>query len=259
MIRVIPKFIGSLVAGTALVACATAESTPVTDITKPMPPSANAVSSYILLDRTGSMNSIWDEALTSVNAYAKAVGETEEGEADNLETTVTLAAFDHQDGFQFDILRSGVDPENWEIVTDAEVSPRGMTPLFDAINRTITLAEADNPEKAVIVIMTDGQENSSSEVTKEGAKAALDRAEKRGWEVVFLGAEFAMFDDADAVGVAQDKQMAVSAGSLTATQERLAKKARSYGKGEEADIIFDAEDRAIAEEEDVKERKGSNR
>ncbi|MEL6725848.1 MAG: VWA domain-containing protein, partial [Pseudomonadota bacterium] len=91
------------------------------------------------------------------------------------------------------------------------------------------------------------------------AKAALDRAEARGWEVVFLGAEFASFGDADAVGVSASKQMAVSAGSLSATQERLARKARDYGKGEEAEIVFDAEDRAVAEEEDVKERKGPNR
>lgn len=233
--------------------------------TKPTPetiadvPTMNAVSSYILLDRTGSMSDIWDEALGSVNAYAAAVGKVEDGEADDLETTVTLAVFDHQEGFQFDVLRKDVTPETWANVTNDEVSPRGMTPLFDAINRTITMAEADNPEKAVIVIMTDGQENSSREVTYQGAKAALDRAEARGWEVVFLGAEFANFGDADAVGVDRSKQMAVSSGSLAITQERLAKKARDYGKGEEAEIIFDEEDRAIAEEEDVKERKGPNR
>jgi len=233
--------------------------------TKPTPepivdtPIMNAVSSYILLDRTGSMSDIWDEALGSVNAYADAIGKVEDGEADDLETSVTLAVFDHQEGFQFDVLRKDVQPDAWTEVTNDEVSPRGMTPLFDAINRTITMAEADNPEKAVIVIMTDGHENSSREVTRQGAKAALDRAEARGWEVVFLGAEFASFGDADAVGVSANKQMAVSAGSLTATQERLARKARDYGKGEEAEIIFDAEDRAVAEEEDVKERKGSNR
>lgn len=233
--------------------------------TKPTPemiadtPTMNAVSSYILLDRTGSMSDIWDEALGSVNAYAAAVGKVEDGEADDLETTVTLAVFDHQEGFQYDVLRKDVTPEAWSNVTNDEVSPRGMTPLFDAINRTITMAEADNPEKAVIVIMTDGQENSSREVTYQGAKAALDRAEQRGWEVVFLGAEFANFGDADAVGVDRSKQMAVSSGSLAVTQERLAKKARDYGKGEEAEIVFDAEDRAIAEEEDVKERKGPNR
>ena len=194
-----------------------------------------------------------------MNAYAAAVGKVEEGEADDLETSVTLAVFDHQQGFQFDVLRKEIQPDAWANVTSDEVSPRGMTPLFDAINRTITMAEADNPEKAVIVIMTDGHENSSREVTREGAKAALDRAEARGWEVVFLGAEFASFGDADAVGVSASKQMAVSAGSLSATQERLARKARDYGKGEEAEIVFDAEDRAVAEEEYVKERKGPNR
>ena len=233
--------------------------------TKPSPepidkrPIMNAVSSYILLDRTGSMSDIWDEALGSVNAYAAAVGKVEEGEADDLETSVTLAVFDHQEGFQFDVLRKEIQPDAWDNVTNDEVSPRGMTPLFDAINRTITMAEADNPEKAVIVIMTDGYENSSREVTREGAKAALDRAEARGWEVVFLGAEFASFGDADAVGVSSNKQMAVSAGTLSVTQERLAKKARDYGKGVSEEIEFDAEDRAVAEEEDVKDRKGSNR
>ena len=105
--------------------------------------------------------------------------------------------------------------------------------------------------------MTDGMENSSREVTYAGAKAALDRAEARGWEVVFLGAEFSNFADADAVGVDRSKQMAVSSGTLAITQERLAKKARDYGKGEEAEIIFDEEDRAIAEEEAVKDRNGN--
>ncbi|MEO0607995.1 MAG: vWA domain-containing protein [Pseudomonadota bacterium] len=250
--------IAGLVASVALALGANAKTEPTL---QPIgdTPIMNAVSSYILLDRTGSMSDIWDEALGSVNAYAEAVGKVEDGEADDLETTVTLAAFDYQEGFQFDVLRKDVTPDAWATVTNDDVSPRGMTPLFDAINRTITLAEADNPEKAVIVIMTDGHENSSREVTRAGAKAALDRAEARGWEVVFLGAEFASFGDADAVGVDRSKQMAVSSGSLAITQERLAKKARDYGKGDAAEIEFDAEDRAIAEEEAVKDRSGSNR
>ena len=222
-----------------------------------VPEEPDFVHSYILLDRTGSMSDIWREALTSVNAYAAAVGEAEEGETDDLETAVTLAVFDYQETFQYDVLREGVSPDEWDQVTNDEVSPRGMTPLFDAINRTITLAEADNPEKAVIVIMTDGLENSSKEVTRDGAKAAMDRAKARGWEVVFLGAEFSSFGDADGVGIARSKQMAIGEGTMAATQERLAKKARQYGKGEADEIIFDEEDRAIAEEEAVKERTGN--
>ena len=75
-------------------------------------PEDTSVHSYILLDRTGSMSGIWDEALTSVNAYAKSVGEEEAGEAD-LDTKVSLAVFDAQDGLQFDVLRRGVAAEQW--------------------------------------------------------------------------------------------------------------------------------------------------
>lgn len=217
-----------------------------------------AVHSYILLDRTGSMSNIWDEALTSVNAYAASVGEADEGEVEgaDIETDVTLAIFDYQDGMQFDVLRKNVKAENWTDVTNDEANPRGMTPLFDAIGRMVSVAEADQPEKAVIVIMTDGLENSSHELTKEGAKAALARAEAKGWEVVFLGAEFARFDDAEAVGVSAAKSMAVGQGSMQDSMSALAKKSRAYGKGEEAEIIFNDEDRAIADEEGVKQRQG---
>jgi len=229
----------------------------------PAEPASNSVSkeetamhSYILLDRTGSMSSIWDEALSSVNAYARSVAEEEDGGPDTLETAVTVAVFDSHDGLQFDVLRKGVDADAWTPVTSAEASPRGMTPLFDAIGRMVAVAEADAPEKAVIVIMTDGHENASREMTKDGARAALDRARAKGWEVVFLGAEFARFDDAGAVGVSASKSMALREGRLSGYMARMGKKTRAYGKGEAAEVVFDEEDRAAAGEADVIRRKG---
>ncbi len=228
---------------------------------KPAPdptPTAGSVHSYILLDRTGSMSDIWDEALGSVNAYAASVGEADEGEIEgaDIKTAVTLAVFDYQESLQFDVLRKDVTSETWIDVTNDEASPRGMTPLFDAIGRIVSLAEADKPEKAVIVIMTDGHENSSREITRDGAKAALDRAKANGWEVVFLGAEFANFGDADAVGMSASKTMAVGQGRMQDSMSALAKKSRAYGKGEEAEIVFDDADRAAADEEGVKDRTG---
>jgi len=95
--------------------------------------------SYILLDRTGSMSSIWDEALTSVNTYAKDVSTAEKGETDDLETSVTLAVFDAQQGLQFDVLRNNIAKGQWADVTNDEASPRGMTPLFDAIGQIVSL------------------------------------------------------------------------------------------------------------------------
>ncbi|MAP93320.1 MAG: hypothetical protein CMK07_00060, partial [Ponticaulis sp.] len=159
---------------------------------------------------------------------------------------------------QFDTLRRNVTGEDWKAVSSAEVTPRGMTPLFDAIGRVVALAETDAPEKAVIVIMTDGKENSSREFSRGNVRQALDRIEKKGWEVVFLGAEFASFGDADAAGVDRSKQMAVSAGKLEETMDNLAKKNRAYAQDRAESVEFDVVDREIAEEEDVKQRKGTD-
>lgn len=226
------------------------------DIHKPELKGDLDMHAYILLDRTGSMQSIWDEALTSVNSYASALGTKEEDEQGDLDAEITFAVFDAQDGLQFDILRRDHKAKEWRDVTNDEASPRGMTPLFDAIGRIVSMAETDKPDKAVLVIMTDGHENASREVTKDGVKAALDRARAKGWEVVFLGAEFASFDDAESLGNSSSRNMAISKDSLNQSLYKLGKKSRSYLKGEQETVEFDEEDRAEAGEEDVKQRKG---
>jgi hypothetical protein len=206
---------------------------------------------YVLLDRSGSMQSLWVEALSSVNAFAKELANKKDGPA--VDSHITLAVFDGQEGLQFDVLRRKQAALHWENVTDRDATPRGMTPLLDSMVRIIALAEGDNPDKAVIVVMTDGQENASREATREGVKAALDRVKAKGWEVVFLGANFDNIGDANSVGVGGDKQMAMAAGSMGVSLQRLAKKARFYA-AESAPIDFDAEDRAAAKETNVKNK-----
>jgi hypothetical protein len=205
---------------------------------------------YLLLDRTGSMRSMWDEALGAVNGY---VEEFAKGSGPN--DAVTLAVFDALDGLQFDLLRRSTHPLNWKKVSDDEASPRGQTPLYDAIARIVALAEKDAPDKAVIAIMTDGQENASREVTRENAKAALDAAQKKDWQVIFLGADFGRFDDAVGVGVRGSKSMAMARGNYAGSMKGLAQKSRAYAL-HGGDIEFDAKDRADAGEAAVKKRDG---
>lgn len=219
------------------------------------PETEGAIHSYILLDRTGSMESMWTEALSSVNAYAAGLASLEGGPA--VDADVTLAVFDAQDGLQFDVIRDNVDAADWRNVSDEDATPRGTTPLYDAIGRIVSVAETDRPEKAVLVIMTDGMENASRELTREGAKAALDRARKKGWEVVFLGAEFSNFDDAEGVGQTSSRNMAVAKEQLSQSMDRLAQKSKAYANGEEATIEWNEEDRALAQEEQVKQRNGN--
>jgi hypothetical protein len=209
---------------------------------------------YILLDRSGSMQSLWVEALSSVNAFAKELANKTDGPS--VDSHVTLAVFDSQESLQFDTLRRKQPALHWEAVTDKDASPRGMTPLLDAMVRIISLAEGDSPDKAVIVVMTDGQENASREVTREGVKAALDRVKTKGWEVVFLGANFDNIADASSVGVGGGKQMAMSVGTMNESMSRLARKSRAYAQSAPgaAPIEFDVEDRIAAKEANVKNK-----
>ena len=206
---------------------------------------------YILLDRSGSMQSLWVEALSSVNSFAKELANKRDSPADN--SHITLAVFDSQQGLQFDVLRRKQPALHWETVTDKEASPRGMTPLLDAMVRIISLAESDNPDKAVIVVMTDGEENASQEVKREGVKVALDRAKAKGWEVVFLGANFDNISDASSVGVQGGQQMAMSAGTMDKSLASLARKSRFYA-AESAPIEFNEEDRKVAKEANIKNK-----
>jgi uncharacterized protein with von Willebrand factor type A (vWA) domain len=206
---------------------------------------------YILLDRSGSMQGLWVEALSSVNAYAKELANKTDGDA--VDSHVTLAVFDSQEALQFDVLRKKQPALHWEQVTDKDATPRGMTPLLDAIGRIVALAETDNPDKAVIVVMTDGAENASRELTRDGVKAALDRVKKRGWDVVFLGANFDNIADATSVGVGAGQQIAYAPGTMTASMARMAKKSRAYfARGEQH--VFEEADREVAQESKVKNK-----
>lgn len=207
---------------------------------------------YILLDRSGSMQSLWTEALSSVNAYAKELDNKTEGDA--VDAKVTFAVFDEQAGLQFDVLRKAVPALHWENITDRETTPRGMTPLLDAIGRLVALAETDNPDRAIIVVMTDGMENASKEVTRDGAKAALDRVKQKGWEVVFLGANFDNIDDATSVGIGAASQLSMASGHLNQSMRMAAKKSRGYF-ARQAKMEFDEADRAEANEQAVKQPK----
>jgi Mg-chelatase subunit ChlD len=196
---------------------------------------------YMLLDRSSSMNDRWEEALGSINAYV------EELAKDGKPAQVTLATFDHMGELLFEVVRDKIDVRRWVNVTNADATPRGGTPLFDAFGRIVALAEDANEGKTAIVVMTDGEENSSREMNRQQAEACRERCKKREWPVVFLGAEFQdVTAQAAAVGVGHSNQINVAKGFYAANTRRLASKMRSYQAGDDKDIVFNEEDRKIA-------------
>ena len=203
-----------------------------------MSETSTVLNAFVLLDRSGSMNSRWDEALGAVNAYVRELGDA---------AAVTLATFDAVDGLKFDVIRDHVPAVDWKDVTSADASPRGQTPLLDAVARIVALAETADGARTVIVVMTDGHENASREVTKEQARAAVQRCKAKHWQVVFLGADFDAFGEAGEVGVTSAQTLRTNSGRYEVSMKSVARHSRRYRDAGES-IVFSDEDRKEADQ-----------
>ena len=170
---------------------------------------------YILLDRSGSMSSLWNEAIGAINAYVKKL---------DKKTKIFLSTFDNE---SYDVLRN-TSVKEWKDIKDEESHPRGMTPLYDSCARIMNRAIEDNSDKTILVVMTDGFENCSKEHTREQIKAKIKDFEKKSWEVVFLGANFDKVDSvASDLGLAYNKFTNITTNNL-----------RSYMTGSLADATM---------------------
>jgi hypothetical protein len=167
----------------------------------------------VILDRTGSMESIRQDTIGGFNAFLT------EQQAVPVPATLTLVQFDSQDPYE--VLQSFTPIGMVPPLTTATFVPRANTPLLDAIGRGINdlasrleaIAADQRPSKVVFVIVTDGQENASREFTAEKVRAMLDERRKAGWQFVFLSADESAIRDGGCVGVHTDYSMAVEKGS----------------------------------------------
>ena len=124
------------------------------------------------------------------------------------EARITLVQFDSEDPFE--ILIDGEDLSTVSNLDRARYTPRGSTPLFDAVGRMIaridhsilTRADAGQPiEDQVVLIVTDGFENASREYSG-GMIADLIKARRElAWAFVFLGSDESTYAEGSRMGV----------------------------------------------------------
>jgi hypothetical protein len=159
----------------------------------------------IILDRTGSMESIRDDTIGGFNTFLKQQ-KIEPGIA-----TLTLVQFDTQNPYE--VVHHFKPIAEVPELTAGTYVPRASTPLLDAIGRGINdldqsisqLVEESRPARVAMVIITDGQENSSREFTKDQiAKMIEEKTVGQKWEFVFLSADLAAINDAVASGINPD-------------------------------------------------------
>lgn len=181
-----------------------------------------SMKAYILLDRSGSMANRWGETIGALNAYVSGLADVKA----TKKTEVTVAAFDNQEPYL--VLRSGVKASEWTPISENEVRPRGMTPLYDAISKLVATVRQDSPKKATIVIITDGAENGSMEIKKDAAKALLDEMRAKPFDVVFIGADFDAFAQGSGLGNMAGSTLNMTSGNYTAAMKGLATRSMGY-------------------------------
>lgn len=146
----------------------------------------------LILDSSGSMFTIKEATEKAVNDLI-AEQKTIPGEC-----KITFCSFDNE----IIEYQEAVDINEFKNIV---LTPRGWTGLYDAIGFTVTkvgkrlnaMEEATRPEKVIVIIATDGLENSSKEYKKDVISSMIEEQSKKySWEFIYVGAN----QDAYAVG-----------------------------------------------------------
>jgi len=166
----------------------------------------------IIMDESGSMQSTADDAIGGYNSFIASQKEVE-GHAN-----VTLVLFDNK----YEIVHAGIDVKDIPDLSNETYNPGGGTALIDALSKTIdsvsdrinTMEEDEKPGKVIIIVITDGEENSSREYKRSDvAKKLKDYQSRDKWELIFIGASNEILDQADDLGFKKDKMMRYAASS----------------------------------------------
>lgn len=166
----------------------------------------------ILVDESGSMDSLQQETISGINTFVedqkKLPGSAE----------LTLAKFSYKNAYLF---KNKPLSEVTPLTTD-HYRPSGGTALLDSLGTTIddlgshlkSTPDEARPGKVIFVVITDGQENSSTHFKRSQiAQMTKHQQDKYNWEFVFLGANLDAVHEADTLGFKTSNAVNYSASS----------------------------------------------
>lgn len=139
-----------------------------------------------ILDRSGSMSTMAEEVINSFNHF---ISQQKELPITSNNDKLTLVLFDNEYELVHDRIPLSTTPK----LTSSTFYVRGMTALNDAIGKTINNV-GRHKRNVVVLIQTDGLENSSREYKSEQIKNLIKEKENLGWEFNFVGAGLDAFN-----------------------------------------------------------------
>jgi len=181
-------------------------------------------------DRSDSMSSVWEETLSGFKTYIAHMSADQKKDSE-VSYLFSLTTFDTQIDTPY--LGVAIDKVDGDILK--KFGPRGSTALYDAVGKTLQALDDDKSltfDKAIVVIVTDGQENSSREWSKTALHAAIDERIKRGnWTFTYLGTQPETWDDANSLGVGVGASATYNAQNAGATYATMAAASVNMSRG----------------------------
>jgi uncharacterized protein YegL len=191
-----------------------------------------------ILDCSGSMILLTDETISGYNAFIdeqkKAPGEAK------LTTVIFNSAIEK--------LYDRVDIQKVKPLTEKEYHAQGMTALLDAIGQSVddlgkklaATPEEERPSKVVVMILTDGEENSSNRYSHERIKEMIDiQRNTYSWEFIFLAKDIQTVDYAQSMGISNSMMYCASPIGTQTAYRSLSKSIMGFrgGKGIDAEEL----------------------
>ena len=147
------------------------------------------VYNLIILDKSGSMGSIANAAISGFNETVGGIRSAQERFKDTQEHYVSLMIFCN---CEKRLVYDKVPVDQVKELTRKEYNPCCCTPLYDAmgigINELFNAIKDKEDATAVVTIITDGLENASKEYSGSAIKALVERMkDEEGWNFAYIG------------------------------------------------------------------------
>lgn len=139
----------------------------------------------IIIDESGSMQSIKKEAIDSVNETIQTVRQAQ-NRHDEQEHFVSLITFNDDVKTVYEC----VPVKEIKELTAETYLPNCCTALYDAMGMSLNKLrqEVTDMDKVLVTVVTDGYENASREYSGKAIKALVDELKDKGWIFAYMGA-----------------------------------------------------------------------
>jgi uncharacterized protein YegL len=152
------------------------------------------VFNLIILDESGSMQSIKQATIDGFNEVVQTVKGVE-SQFPEQEHFITLVTFN---GLAIKTLLSVQPVKNLALIDGKKYRPDASTPLFDAIgfslNNLVREVEQYKDYNVLVTILTDGEENASTEFNGLAIKKMIDELSLKNWTFTYIGANHDVAD-----------------------------------------------------------------